>query len=193
MQTPGRTDEHILDAAQHLMQVRGYNAFSYADIAVQVGIRKASIHHHFPTKADLGRSVVARYRRTVRGRVAAIDRAVSDPVDKLVRYIGLYRALLLERRHMCLCGLLAAEAPTLPGDVQREVRGYFEDQEAWLRGVLLDGRAAGTLRRDDAVENMAQLLLATIEGAMLVARAHDDDTRFDAIAAPLLALVTVAR
>jgi len=181
------TDQRILDVTQRLMQAHGYHGVSYAAVAAAVGLRKASVFHHFPTKEGLARAVVARYRATVRDGMAAIDRATDDPSDKLARYVGLYRALLARREHMCLCGLLAAEATTLPEAVRGEVRGYFVEHEAWLGDVLAAGRVAALLRGNGSPADAAQRLLAGVEGALLVAQAHDDDARFDAIAAGLLA------
>jgi len=181
------TDQRILDAAQRLMQAHGYHGVSYAAVAAAVGLRKASVFHHFPSKENLARAVVARYRATVRDGLAAIEQATDDPPAKLARYAGLYRALLARGEHMCLCGLLAAEATTLPEAVRAEVRGYFVEHEAWLVGVLATGRAAGLLRVDGPLPDAAQRLLAGVEGALLVAHAHDDDARFDAITAGLLA------
>ena len=181
-----------MDAAQYLMQVRGYNAFSYADVAAEVGVRKATIHHHFPTKGDLARAVVARYRADTRAALAAIDRTTGDPRCKLERYVALYAAMLRDGPRICLCGLLAAETPTLPDPVRAEVRGYFREHEAWLSRVLTDGVAAGALRVAGHVDVTAQLLLASIEGAMLAARAHGDIARFDLVAAQLLATVAAA-
>jgi len=181
------TGQRILDAAQRLMQAHGYHGVSFADVAAAVGIRKASVFHHFPTKEDLARAVVARYRLAVRDGMDAIDQATDDPLDKLARYAGLYRALLARGEYMCLCGLLAAEALTLPESVRAEVRAYFDEHEAWLGDVLAAGRAAGMLRVQGSPDGVAQRMLAGFEGALLVARAHDDDARFDVIADGLLA------
>ncbi len=164
------------------MQAHGYHGVSYAAIAAHVGVRKASVFHHFPTKEDLARAVVARYRATLRAGLVAIDDTSDDPRVRLDRYAGLYRGLLERRGHMCLCGLLAAEATTLPGSVRAEVRAYFVEHEVWLGEVL----AAGLLRVGEPLAAAAALVVAGIEGALLVAHAHDDDAHFDAVAARLL-------
>ena len=168
------------------MQAHGYHGVSYAAIAAHVGVRKASVFHHFPTKEDLARAVVARYRATLRAGLVAIDDTSDDPRVRLDRYAGLYRGLLERRGHMCLCGLLAAEATTLPGSVRAEVRAYFVEHEVWLGEVLAAGRAAGLLRVGEPLAAAAALVVAGIEGALLVAHAHDDDAHFDVAAARLL-------
>lgn len=191
MNTTIPTDRRIMDVAQRLMQVRGYNAFSYADISDEVGVRKASIHHHFPSKGELARRVVARYRTDTRAMLATIDQETGDARRKLERYVALYEAMLRDGPRLCLCALLSAELPTLPDAVRAEVRAFYDDHEAWLDRVMEDGATVGTLRVDGPIETAAQLTLAGIEGAMLVARAHGDPTRFAAITHKLLAALVV--
>lgn len=184
------TAEQILDAAQQMVQTHGYNAFSYADLSAQVGIRKASIHYHFPSKSDLGKRLVARYRDTFRQKRDRIDRETDNPRLKLERYVQLYLDGLRDKR-LCLCGMLAADFTTLPQAVREEVKSFFEENEAWLTVVLNEGCKAGVVRCDGLAEVEAQLLLAGLQGAMLVARSCGDVTRFQAIAQRLLSVLEV--
>jgi TetR/AcrR family transcriptional regulator, transcriptional repressor for nem operon len=107
----------ILDVAEALAQTRGYNGFSYADIAVKLGVTKASLHYHFPSKAELGQALIERYRRLFGAALEAIDQQIPDPRRKLRRYVDLYISVLSNER-MCLCGMLAAEYATLPAPMQ---------------------------------------------------------------------------
>ena len=178
--------ERILDAAQHLVQTRGYNAFSYTDIAAVVGIRKSSIHYHFPGKGDLGRRVVERFREICRAALAEIARATADPRARLERYTILFRATL-DNDRMCLCGMLASEFASLPEGVRDELVAAFADHEAWLTVVLQAGQQAGHFHVDAPAEEQARTLMAGLEGATLLARLHDDTGRFEAAARALLA------
>ncbi|HUX86405.1 MAG TPA: TetR/AcrR family transcriptional regulator [Chloroflexota bacterium] len=180
------TAERILETAFELMQTRGYNAFSYADVAERVGIRTASIHYHFPAKSDLAREVCAHYRTALIATLAAIDRDLTDPADRLQRFVALQGRGLDHRPPMCLCALLAAECPTLPEEVNVEVRGFLSDQETWLTRVLGDGVATSAFCLTVAPEDAAQVLRAGLAGAMLAARASNDRTRYDTIAQSLL-------
>src|SRR5262245_58062883 len=133
----------LLDAAQELAQTRGYNAFSYRDLAERVGIKTASIPYHFPTKGDLGTAVLDRYRQRFLGALAALDEQFPEPQDaarKLDRYVNLFHGTLKAGNRMCLGGMLAVEYATLPAEVQREVRRFFDDSESWLEKTLADGR-----------------------------------------------------
>ncbi len=184
--------EQILDAAQLLVQTRGYNAFSYADIAAAVGIRKASIHYHYPGKGDLGRRLVERFRETCRAALAEIDRTAADPRARLERYAALFQATL-DNDRMCLCGMLASEFASLPDGVRAEVVAAFADHEAWLIGVLQVGQRAGHFRADVLAQEQARGLIAGLEGATLLARLHDDTGRFQVAAQGMLAALEADR
>src|SRR5947207_472625 len=106
------TANRILDVAERLAQTRGFNGFSYADIAGQLGVTKASLHYHFPTKADLGTRLIQRYRDVFTTALAAIDASGVDARAKLRAYVAIYSAVLSNNR-MCLCGMLAADYATL--------------------------------------------------------------------------------
>lgn len=192
MQLQTDTSARILDAAQWLVQTRGYNGFSYADVAEHVGIRKASIHYHFPNKGDLGRELVARYRARFRREFVRIEGATGDSRRRLERYAGLYRAVLEDEGRMCLCGMMAADLVTLPGEVQEEVRGFFAENAAWLAGMLLEGREVGALGFEGEPEAEARLLLSSLEGAMLLARSNGGLPGFDAVARAALQRLGVA-
>jgi TetR/AcrR family transcriptional repressor of nem operon len=187
----GTTDTRtrILHVAERLAQERGYNGFSYADIAGQVGIKTASIHYHFPGKGDLGRDLAARYRAAFAVRLAGIDRAGADARGKLERYAQVYLDVLLDGDRMCLCGMLAADIATLPAEIRDEVLRFFADQEAWLSGVLEEGRQAGILRFAGSAHAQARVIVAALEGAMLVARAHGDAARFRDAASRLIGML----
>jgi len=179
------TSDRILDIAERLVQVRGYNAFSYADIAAELRIQKAAVHYHFPSKDDLGKQLVVRYRARFRDLLAAIDRH-DDARRRLRDYAQLYIDTLKEDERMCLCGMLAADFTTLPRPVRDEVRRFFDDHEQWLAAVLAAGLKAKQLRFAGTAEIAARSLLSSLEGAMLVARCHGEPARFRAVVERLL-------
>lgn len=182
------TATRILDVAERLVQTRGYNGFSYADIAEALGVRKASLHHHFATKAELGVALVTRYRRTFLRSLAAIEEATEDTGERLARYVEVYGAVL-RRRRMCLCGMLAADVATLPKPLRANLAEYFVENEAWLGRVLEQGRTRGKIRFEGSAASMAAFLVGALEGAMLVARGSGNAAEFDAAAQRLLDLV----
>jgi TetR/AcrR family transcriptional regulator, transcriptional repressor for nem operon len=176
----------ILDAAERLAQTLGYNGFSYADIAAQLGVTKASLHYHFPTKAELGRALIERYRANFAAALEEIDQQAGGANEKLQQYVGLYNSVLSNER-MCLCGMLAAEYATLPAPMQQGLKLFFDANERWLTAVLEDGLGAGTFWFSEPANQRARVLLGALEGAMLVARSYGNPRRFQVAAACLLA------
>src|ERR1700733_5591860 len=182
----------ILDVAERLAQTLGYNGFSYADIAAQLGVTKASLHYHFPTKAELGRALIERYRIVFGAALEEIDQHAKGPHQKLQQYVGLYNSVLTNER-MCLCGMLAAEYATLPAPMQKGLKLFFNANERWLTTVLEQGLRAGTFRFGEPANERARVLLGALEGAMLVARSYGSHSRFQAAAVYLLADLGVSR
>lgn len=190
--TPARrqTSDRVLDVAEALVQTRGFNAFSYADIANAVGIRKASLHHHFATKADLGLALVERYTSVFLGALHSIESDHETASDRLERYTRLYGSVLRKGR-MCMCGMLAADIATLPRPMRDSIAGFFEENESWLTRVLADGRKRGQIDFDGTPGSMAAFFVSSLEGAMLVARASGETGSFDDVVRHLLARVSV--
>lgn len=187
---PRRADRHtaieILDAAERLAQTKGFNGFSYADIAAELGISKAALHYHYPGKAELGEALVERYTSRFAAALAEIDRSIPGPPAKLEAYAAVYLDVLRQER-MCLCGMLAAEFGTLPPTIQARVLAFFRVNEVWLAAVFEQGRREGTLRFEGSASEAARALTGSLEGAMLVARMHGDTEQFRATIALLLA------
>jgi TetR/AcrR family transcriptional regulator, transcriptional repressor for nem operon len=175
----------ILDIAERLVQQRGYNGFSYADVAAELAVTKAGLHYHFAGKAELGEALMTRYAQRFAAALAEIDAAESSPPEKLDAYAALY-ASVLEGERMCLCGMLAAEYETLPPRMQAVVLRFFDDNERWLEGVLEAGRREGSLVFEQTEADAARLIMSGLEGAMLVARPFADVGRFETAASALL-------
>jgi TetR/AcrR family transcriptional repressor of nem operon len=179
------TEEFILDVAERLAQTRGFNGFSYADIAEEVGVTKASLHYHFRTKSELGRSLIVRYSQTFRRALDAISASGAPPGERLRQYVNLYGDTL-EGGRMCLCGMLAAEITTLAPPMQEELRRFFDLNEEWLAWEFQEGRKAGSLNFEGDPRDAARSFIGALEGAMLVARSYGDSSRFETAASRLL-------
>jgi TetR/AcrR family transcriptional repressor of nem operon len=181
---PMDTRQTLLDHAADLVRTRGYNGFSYADLAERVGIRKASIHHHFPAKEDLGVALVEQY-------IQRFDRALSDirairgASARLRTYVAVYRESL-DQNWSCLCGMLASEVEVVPPAVVAGVRRFMEHNIAWLTDVIAAGQEEGEVRRELDPRASATALLSMCQGALLVARSMQDASGFDRAVAPIL-------
>ncbi|TFW29998.1 TetR/AcrR family transcriptional regulator [Duganella callida] len=188
MNKTSSTADDILACSRSLIVNGGYNGFSYADIAKVVGIRKPSIHHHFPSKADLVKTLVERYLIAAREGFAHLELATPAPLDQLRAYIGHWQACIGDgSRPFCVCALLANELPALPEDVALQVRAYFRFLSDWLTSVLERGAAQGVITLSGPARVEAETFMATVHGAMLSARAYGDGSLFGAIMEPQLA------
>lgn len=179
------TATQILDVAQEMVRNRGYSAFSYADISKQVGIRKASIHYHFPSKDELVKELVKRYRE---GMIRACDRIAQSNASldqQMFQFADLYRNGLKDKQ-ICLCAMLAADYAVLPQAVQEEIQTFFQETEAWLTNLLQQG--CDTQQWTCQPEQEAKGLIAMLQGAQLLARSTtDSNTTFEQVVYPLLA------
>jgi TetR/AcrR family transcriptional regulator, transcriptional repressor for nem operon len=166
--SPDSTREALLRAAEHLVRTRGYSAFSYADLAAAVGIRKASIHHHFPAKADLGCALVNDYITRFEQVCADIDRSSQSSSNRLKAYGAVY-ATSIRDGLLCLCGMLATELTVLPDEVADRVRAFFSAQIKWLRSIIAEGQKRGEFNQARKVKQAADTTLSALQGAMLLA------------------------
>lgn len=183
MNKSSNTADQILACARSLIVAGGYNGFSYADIADVVGIRKASIHHHFPNKVDLVKALLVQHRERTAEGVADLQRAIADPMEQLRAYVKYWETCILDlSAPFCVCALLAGELPVLPDEVAVEVQAYFRFLSNWMASVLEQGVQQGRIKLTHAAHVEAEILMATVHGAMLSARAYQDATMFGSIA-----------
>lgn len=176
------TKTRILDSAERLFQTRGYNAISYADIANELGIKKASIHYYFPTKADLGSAVVERYAAMFeRALNAARENFSLSARQKIEGYFDAYRAFAADPKMVCLCGALAGEFIALPEPVQKRASAFFLAHQVWLEHVLTEGMATGEFRSTIKPDQFAKMIMNGLQGALLIKRATNDSSQLEAV------------
>lgn len=169
------TKAALLAEAEMLMRTQGYAAFSYADLSERVGIRKASIHHHFPTKELLGTALIDAYLERFVTELKQLAERPIDSKSKLLAY-GEFFAAGLRDGQMPLCGALAADAAELPRSMQQRVRKFFKIHLDWLEEILQEGMARHEISSRVPASRSALLLLSTLQGASLVAWALKDPT-----------------
>ncbi|HEX9665102.1 MAG TPA: TetR/AcrR family transcriptional regulator [Thermodesulfobacteriota bacterium] len=169
--------QEILDLAQNLFQERGYNSFSYRDLSKQVGIKTSSIHYYFPTKGDLARAIVVRYKEHFNEAFSQIGTRSNDPKEKLELYLQLFIDGFRSCKRVCLCTMLASDFVNLPEGVQEEVKGIFSDNEAWIAKVLEEGRDSGVFEFKGSPERMARMIFSALEGSIISARIFENEHR----------------
>jgi TetR/AcrR family transcriptional repressor of nem operon len=174
------TAEQILDLAETLIQTRGYSAFSYQDIADSLGIRKASIHYHFPSKSDLGVAVVDRYMARFDAALSAIaDDQSQSSMTMLDLYVQPYLKFASTPDRVCLSGALAGEMLALPPKVRERVDQFFRAHQVWLTKILKRGVARGEFELPAPASKVARFVFGALQGALLVKRTTDDPSQLN--------------
>lgn len=159
--------EQIMELGRTTVQAHGYGGLSFRELAKAIGIKSASIHYHFPAKADLGAAMVKAYCADAEAELAAVWDEVPGAPARLARYTAIFRRALENGNRMCLAGFLAAERLGLPAQVQREVEAFIDLNVAWLTRVLGDS-------------DRALAIYAAISGAQLLAHGKGDPALYDA-------------
>ncbi|HEY4249741.1 MAG TPA: TetR/AcrR family transcriptional regulator [Roseomonas sp.] len=168
--------EAILEAARRTAQAHGYGGLNFRDIGAEVGIKAASIYHHFPSKAALGEAVAKRYWENTAANLEALAEAAGDPATALRAYPGLFRQALEDDNRMCLCSFMAAEYDDLPDAVKRQVQAFSDVHVAWLTRMLAAAGIGGSQG-----EARARAIFAAVAGAQLMARSRADLGLYDAL------------
>ncbi|KVN01949.1 MULTISPECIES: TetR/AcrR family transcriptional regulator [unclassified Burkholderia] len=169
--------ERILAAATKIAQAHGYSGLNFRDLAEDVGIRPASIYHHFANKADLGAAVARRYWEDSAAVLEALQAESPDPLHRLHRYPETFRKALENANRICLCSFMAAESDDLPDEVMKEVRTFAEVHIAWLSKALSSAEVVDSKRSDQR----ARAIFAAVAGAQLIARSRSDVSLYDTL------------
>lgn len=169
--------EAILAAARRSAQAHGYGGLNFRDLADEVGIKAASIYHHFPSKADLGAAVAKRYWEDTAADLDTMLAGASDPVGALRQYPQIFRESLESDNRICLCSFMSAEYDDLPEPVKKEVQAFADVNVAWLSKVLAAAGVVGPAKSGER----ARAIFAAIAGAQLLARSRSDISLFDGL------------
>ncbi|WP_394731099.1 TetR/AcrR family transcriptional regulator [Altererythrobacter sp. GH1-8] len=179
------TRDKLIDIGEGLIRCRGYDGFSFADLARESGIRKASVHHHFATKADFGLAVLIRYGERLRALLNMFANSRSGG-QALLKLIAFYREMLSDGDHLCLCVALAGDRTVLSERLHAVLAQTNAATASWIESVLLTGRKDRSISVGGDPAEEAWAILAQLQGAQLLARAAGDLTQFDVAVATLL-------
>lgn len=183
--------DRILEVAQALVQSIGANAMSYQHISERVGIRKASIHHHFATKEKLIEALIERYSEYFFGVVDEIIASRKSGMGKLKDYMMIFEATLREGAldKACPMGMLGAEVRSLGEDAADKVKRFYGENERRLVEILEEGRRDGSLKYEGSSAAMAGVVFTMLEGAMLVARGRGSSEYFRSVSDQLVRML----
>ena len=161
------TRESIIQLADQLIRDKGYNAFSFYDIAKSLGIKNASIHYYFPGKTQLGIAVIQEHSRRFNVMKEAV--AGKHPAEKLKVFAATYGATRQEER-ICIVGSLASDLHTLEPGTGQQLALYAQEVLGWVEAVLEEGRNLGYFTFAVPARTKALLIITNLSGALQLTR-----------------------
>lgn len=184
------TKAELTQLALEMIQTRGYHAFSYQDLANRLKIRKASIHYHFPTKEDLGISLLESSLRRIKTWQEKVAGQDLSPLTRLEAYFDYFATISANGTKICPCGALASEWAALPKNLQEAVTRLLATHREWLKKTLEEGRKCGVIAKIGTAEEQAQFVFASVQGALQTSRAQGNPAYFRAVTRQLLSSLT---
>lgn len=164
--------EQILDIAEELLQTRSFSAFSYQDVSDRIGISKATIHHHFPSKDALILALVIRYRTSLISTLEKITQEHATPWKQLEAYTLLVSQVMQSGHKICLTGSLQSEYEIIANGTRQELANVCSFVHTWISRLLAEGKNQHVMTFPGSPEDQASLIQAALQGALQQARAH---------------------
>lgn len=175
---PTNTSDKLIELAEAAICTKGYASFSFRELAAELGIKSASVHYHFPTKAHLGLAVVKSYRQRYTEALSQIEQQFPDANSRVESLVAIYRREMLTSERMTLCTMLAAEMRQLPEEIQQELKAFYQLNLDWLQRVT--GQS----------DRVAAQIFSLLQGALMGGKTIGDPAYFDAAVAGMTILVT---
>lgn len=160
-----------MDLAESFLQEKGFNGFSYAHIAKELDVKNAAVHYHFPTKEELACAVIQRYRDRFQLWINNSRIKNLSPQEKLDWFFSIYTDTRADNGKVCLAGSLETEFNSLPASLQEQTEALTRELLTWLQSTLKEGREAGVFHFNGEPASKAALILASLQGALQMARA----------------------
>ncbi|UCE62234.1 MAG: TetR/AcrR family transcriptional regulator [Phycisphaerales bacterium] len=180
------TKQRLVETARELFYQNGYEATGIKQILAKAGVNSGSLYYFFPTKEDLLLAVLERYKELLWPMVLdpVFDRT-GDPIEQVFGVLEGYRKMLLATycRQGCPIGNLALEMSEKSDAVRKAVAENFEGWRVAIRQCLMD--AGDRLPADVDRDRLATLILTTMEGGVMQARAHRNLEPYEASVAML--------
>lgn len=170
------TRQQIIEYSADMLRARGYNGFSFLDIAREFGIKKASVHHHFPKKVDLGIALCDWTQEWLQQGLEHFDTKGTSGWNKLERYFKAAQKHALNEQLMCPMSAFHSDLPILDDAIKERLKSLEEVELNWVQGVIHSGILSGEFSSDEADSKaLAGLFIFSCKGALYHARLHGKD------------------
>ena len=182
------TSIKIANLAEHYIQTRGFNGFSFRDIQNELGITTATIHYHFKTKQDLANTVIERYVQRYQAKLNRIHQQHELAQSKLTAFADEF-IKTHQSNKLCLCGMFASDIYSLSKEILMPLNRFVDINHAWLTDVIKQGITNNEFQQDTNPEGVAKLYFSALEGGLLMGKFRTSDS-IEMIARNLIATIT---
>lgn len=169
------TKNKIMDLAENAIIQGGFNAFSFRELATQIGIKSASVHYHFPTKGDLTVSVLRRYKETFENELPCVQSSDASVSQLLNGFIDGFKHKIVDNHNMSICTMLTTDVRQLPDDIREELADFYRIKLSWLTSVF----ALETEIDEKQAQIKACQMLASLHGASILVQATGDVEKYE--------------
>jgi TetR/AcrR family transcriptional regulator, transcriptional repressor for nem operon len=163
------TREKIMELGEDLIRTRGYNAFSYQDISSELGIKNAAVHYYFPTKENLGTSIVKNNIQRFEEMVNNLQGRGFDEWLQLEAFMKIYLRSNREEK-LCIVGSLGPDLNSLNEPTRVEIRKMTDTIILWLTSILKSGKEKNIFAFKGGPKERALLILSTMVAGLQLAR-----------------------
>lgn len=181
------TKSQAIETGKALLQLKGFNGFSFQDIADELGIRKASLHYHFSSKEELGLALIADYEDAFSQWCETVQEL--DPMDQLEKFCLIFYRISQDNLKICPTGVFCSDYNTLPTSMQKRLGQFHKTQSKWLEKTITAARKDKDVTKALSPKELASLILANIQGSLQLARMNENASFTKNNAANLLKLL----
>ncbi|HVN58564.1 MAG TPA: TetR/AcrR family transcriptional regulator [Bacteroidales bacterium] len=159
------TREKILELGENLIRTKGYNAFSYQDISSEIGIKNAAVHYYFPSKENLGTSIIKTNIQRFDEMVDNLNCRKFNELRQLEVFIKIYVKSHRENKK-CLVGALSPDYNTLSATMKSELKKMVERILMWLTELLESGRNRKIFEFTDDPASKALIIFSSLVASL---------------------------
>lgn len=172
---PANTRQQIVEYSADMLRANGFEGFSYLDISRHLGITKASVHHHFPKKVDLGLALCDWTQDWFEQGLSHFDARATSNWNKLERYVRAAMKHSLNEHKLCPISAFYSDLNKLPDSIKERVKALDDYELDWVTAVMQDGIDNDEFAPNQDPRALASLFIFSCKGALYYARLHGKD------------------
>jgi TetR/AcrR family transcriptional repressor of nem operon len=172
---PLSTRQQIIEYSADMLRANGFEGFSYLDISRHLGITKASVHHHFPKKVDLGLALCDWTQDWFEQGISHFDAKATSNWNKLERYVRAAMKHSLNEKKLCPISAFYSDLNKLPDSIKERVKALDDYELDWVTQVMQDGIENNEFTANQNPRALASLFIFSCKGALYYARLHGKD------------------